>query len=201
MLTGAGKSVCLNSIIASILFKARPDEVHFAMIDPKRVELSVYKTIPHLVSINRENRVVVNPEEASELLDSIVREMDERYKLLAENRVRNIAEFNALNPENIKIPDLPQVEEGAHLVGIESKFPMPYIVVIIDELADLMMVAPGEVEKSICRLAQLARAVGIHLVVATQRPSVNVITGIIKANIPSRISFAVSSQIDSRDYS
>lgn len=195
--TGAGKSVCLNSIIASILFKARPNEVHFAMIDPKRVELSVYKTIPHLVSINREHRVVVNPAEASELLDSVVREMDDRYKLLADNRVRNIGEFNALNPEKIKLP-VTEEEQAVHLVGIESRFPMPYIVVIIDELADLMMVAPGDVEKSICRLAQLARAVGIHLIVATQRPSVNVITGIIKANIPSRISFAVSSQIDSR---
>ncbi|HPZ10024.1 MAG TPA: DNA translocase FtsK [Candidatus Eremiobacteraeota bacterium] len=195
--TGAGKSVCLNSIVASILFKARPNEVHFAMIDPKRVELSVYKTIPHLVSINREHRVVVNPAEASELLDSVVKEMDDRYRLLAENRVRNIAEFNVLDPAKIKFPSNME-EEHTNLVGIENKFPMPYIVVIIDELADLMMVAPGEVEKSICRLAQLARAVGIHLVVATQRPSVNVITGIIKANIPSRISFAVSSQIDSR---
>ncbi|MEQ8169116.1 MAG: DNA translocase FtsK [Candidatus Eremiobacterota bacterium] len=195
--TGAGKSVCLNSIVASILFKARPNEVHFAMIDPKRVELSVYKTIPHLVSINREHRVVVNPAEASELLDSVVKEMEDRYRLLAENRVRNIAEFNALNPAKLRFPS-DMEEEHSNLVGIGSKFPMPYIVVIIDELADLMMVAPGEVEKSICRLAQLARAVGIHLVVATQRPSVNVITGIIKANIPSRISFAVSSQIDSR---
>ncbi len=195
--TGAGKSVCLNSIVASILFKARPNEVHFAMIDPKRVELSVYKTIPHLVSINREHRVVVNPAEASELLDSVVKEMEDRYRLLAENRVRNIAEFNALNPARLKFP-ADMEEENVNLVGIGNKFPMPYIVVIIDELADLMMVAPGEVEKSICRLAQLARAVGIHLVVATQRPSVNVITGIIKANIPSRISFAVSSQIDSR---
>jgi len=195
--TGAGKSVCLNSIVASILFKARPNEVHFAMIDPKRVELSVYKTIPHLVSINREHRVVVNPAEASELLDSVVKEMEDRYRLLAENRVRNIAEFNALNPAKLRFP-ADMEEEHSNLVGIGSKFPMPYIVVIIDELADLMMVAPGEVEKSICRLAQLARAVGIHLVVATQRPSVNVITGIIKANIPSRISFAVSSQIDSR---
>jgi len=112
--------------------------------------------------------------------------------------VRNIGEFNALDPSGIKLPVSREEEEVEHLVGIESKFPMPYIVVIIDELADLMMVAPGEVEKSICRLAQLARAVGIHLVVATQRPSVNVITGIIKANIPARISFAVSSQIDSR---
>jgi DNA segregation ATPase FtsK/SpoIIIE-like protein len=195
--TGAGKSVCLNSIVASILFKARPNEVHFAMIDPKRVELSVYKTIPHLVSVNKERRVVVDAAEASELLDSVVKEMEDRYRLLAENRVRNIAEFNALNPEKIKFP-ADMEEENINLVGIGSKFPMPYIVVIIDELADLMMVAPGEVEKSICRLAQLARAVGIHLVVATQRPSVNVITGIIKANIPSRISFAVSSQIDSR---
>jgi|GEM_PF-3319659 len=198
--TGAGKSVCLNAIIVSILFRSSPDEVHFAMIDPKRVELTIYKDIPHLVSINQEYRVVVDPLEASELLKSIVLEMDYRYRILSENKVRNIYEFNKLPPSKRSIP--PPLEDETHkLYGLKKsllEYPMPFIVVVIDELADLMMVAPVEVEKNICRLAQLARAVGIHLLIATQRPSVNVITGIIKANIPARIAFAVSSQVDSR---
>jgi DNA segregation ATPase FtsK/SpoIIIE, S-DNA-T family len=171
--TGSGKSVCINAIIASILCKATPDEVKLLLIDPKVVELSIYKCIPHLLV-----PVVTDPKKAAGALNWAVMEMTERYKKFAANNVRDIYGYNDINKE-----------------GIEK---LPQIVVIIDELADLMMVAPGEVEDSICRLAQMARAAGIHLVVATQRPSVDVITGLIKANIPSRISFAVSSQIDSR---
>jgi len=171
--TGSGKSVCINTLIASILYKATPDEVKLLLIDPKVVELSVYKNIPHLLV-----PVVTDPKKAAGALNWAVMEMTERYKKFASNNVRDIYGYNSLNKE-----------------GVDK---LPQIVVIIDELADLMMVAPGEVEDSICRLAQMARAAGIHLVVATQRPSVDVITGLIKANIPSRISFAVSSQIDSR---
>jgi len=171
--TGSGKSVCINTLIASILCKATPDEVKLLLIDPKVVELSVYKCIPHLLV-----PVVTDPKKAAGALNWAVMEMTERYKKFAANNVRDIYGYNSINKE-----------------GIEK---LPQIVVVIDELADLMMVAPGEVEDSICRLAQMARAAGIHLVVATQRPSVDVITGLIKANIPSRISFAVSSQIDSR---
>ncbi len=171
--TGSGKSVCINALIASILYKATPDEVKLLLIDPKVVELNVYKNIPHLLV-----PVVTDPKKAAGALNWAVMEMTERYKKFAANNVRDISGYNNMNKE-----------------GIEK---LPQIVVVIDELADLMMVAPGEVEDSICRLAQMARAAGIHLVVATQRPSVDVITGLIKANIPSRISFAVSSQIDSR---
>ncbi len=171
--TGSGKSVCINTLIASILYKATPDEVKLLMIDPKVVELSIYKNIPHLLI-----PVVTDPKKAAGALNWAVVEMTERYKKFAANNVRDITGYNAINSE-----------------GVEK---MPQIVVIIDELADLMMVSPGDVEDSICRLAQMARAAGIHLVVATQRPSVDVITGLIKANIPSRISFAVSSQVDSR---
>lgn len=171
--TGSGKSVCINALIASILYKSTPDEVKLLLIDPKVVELSIYKNIPHLLV-----PVVTDPKKAAGALNWAVMEMTERYKKFASNNVRDITGYNALNRE-----------------GIEK---LPQIVVVIDELADLMMVAPGEVEDSICRLAQMARAAGIHLVVATQRPSVDVITGLIKANIPSRISFAVSSQVDSR---
>ncbi len=171
--TGSGKSVCINTLIASILYKATPDEVKLLLIDPKVVELSIYKLIPHLLV-----PVVTDPKKAAGALNWAVMEMTDRYKRFAANNVRDIYGYNSLNKEGI------------------SK--LPQIVVVIDELADLMMVAPGEVEDSICRLAQMARAAGIHLVVATQRPSVDVITGLIKANIPSRISFAVSSQIDSR---
>ena len=170
--TGSGKSVCINTIIASIIYRATPEEVRLILIDPKKVELSVYNGIPHLLV-----PVVTDPKKASGALNWAVTEMDERYKLFAACGVRDIRGYNA--------------QRG------DKPF-MPSIVVIIDELSDLMLVAPGEVEESICRLAQLARACGIHLVVATQRPSVNVITGIIKANIPSRIAFAVSSQVDSR---
>jgi DNA segregation ATPase FtsK/SpoIIIE-like protein len=169
--TGSGKSVCLNCIIASILVSATPDQVQLVMIDPKRVELSVYNGIPHL-----KNEVITDPRMAAGALFEMTKEMDQRYERFAKAGVRKIEEWNALFPDD-------------HL---------PYIVIVIDELADLMLVAPGKVETLICRLAQLARATGIHLIVATQRPSVDVITGIIKANIPSRIAFAVSSQVDSR---
>lgn len=173
--TGSGKSVCVNSIIMSLLFRSSPEDVKLLLIDPKVVELAEYNGIPHLLM-----PVVTEPRKAAGALGSAVQEMERRYRLFAENNVRDIKSFNKLAAEQ------PELEK------------MPYIAIIIDELADLMMVAPGEVEESICRLAQLARAAGIHLVIATQRPSVNVITGVIKANIPSRIAFAVSSQIDSR---
>jgi len=174
--TGSGKSVCINSILMSLLMRARPDQVKMILIDPKRIELNLYDGIPHLVT-----PVVVNPKEASRALLWAVKEMENRLGLLAESGTRNIDGYNTFLREK----------------EIKDKF-MPYIIIVIDELADLMMIAPGEVEGSICRLAQLARAVGIHLVIATQRPSVNVITGLIKANITSRVAFAVSSQIDSR---
>lgn len=173
--TGSGKSVCINSIVISLLYKSTPDEVRLLMIDPKVVELGVYNGIPHLLI-----PVVTDPNKAAGALRWAVSEMTTRYKLFADNGVRDILGYNAL------------VEE----TGEGSK--LPQIVIIIDELADLMMVAPHDVEDSICRLAQMARAAGMHLVIATQRPSVNVITGVIKANIPSRIAFAVSSQVDSR---
>lgn len=172
--TGSGKSVCINSLITSILYKADPNEVKLAMIDPKVVELSIYKDIPHLIT-----QVVTDPKKASGLLNWAVSEMTRRYKLFADNNVRDIKGYNEL-------ADMSDFEK------------LPNIVLIIDELADLMMVSPSEVEDSICRLAQMARAAGMHLVIATQRPSVDVITGIIKANIPTRIAFAVSSHIDSR---
>lgn len=173
--TGSGKSVCVNTIISSILCNAKPDEVRFLMIDPKVVELNVYNGIPHLIL-----PVVTDPKKASIALNWAVQEMTDRYHKFAEAGVRDVSSYN-------KKYEL--TGEGQH---------MPRIVVIIDELADLMMVAPNAVEDAICRLAQMARAAGIHLIVATQRPSVDVITGVIKANIPSRIAFAVSSQIDSR---
>lgn len=174
--TGSGKSVCINTLIMSILFKSKPDEVKLILIDPKVVELSIYNGIPHLLI-----PVVTDPRKASNALNWAVSEMTIRYKLFAQNSVRNISSYNAkMLKEN----------------RIEEK--IPQIVIIIDELADLMQVAPGEVEESITRIAQLARACGIHLVIATQRPSVDIITGTIKANIPSRIAFAVSSSIDSR---
>ena len=169
--TGSGKSVCLNCIIASLLVSATPDPVQMVMIDPKRVELSVYNGIPHL-----KNEVITDPRMAAGALFEMTKEMDQRYERFAKAGVRKIEEWNAKYPDD----------------------KLPYIVIVIDELADLMLVAPGKVETLICRLAQLARATGIHLIVATQRPSVDVITGIIKANIPSRIAFAVSSQVDSR---
>jgi len=175
--TGSGKSVCINTLIASIVYKARPDQVKLLLIDPKMVELTTYNGIPHLIS-----PVVTEPQKAAGALKWIVMEMETRYELFAAEGVRDIVRYNYIVSEK---------KEG------EQKT-LPYVVVIIDELADLMMVAPAEVEEAICRLAQMARAAGIHLIVATQRPSVDVITGLIKANIPSRIAFAVSSQIDSR---
>ena len=178
--TGSGKSVCINTLIMSILYKAHPDDVKLIMIDPKVVELSVYNGIPHLFC-----PVVTDPKEAAAALNWSVREMTDRYNKFKELGVRNIAGYNE------KIKTVPDAEKAGYTK-------MPFLVVIVDEFADLMMVASKEVEDAVCRLAQLARAAGIHLVLATQRPSVNVITGIIKANIPSRIAFSVSSAIDSR---
>ena len=183
--TGSGKSVCMNALINSILYKATPDEVKFLMVDPKKVELGNYNGIPHLIS-----PVVTDAKKAASALRWAVHEMERRYELFAANGVKDMQRFNALSEKRIA-----EAETDEAKATIEV---MPYIVVLIDELADLMMVAPADVEDAICRLAQMARAAGIHLVVATQRPSVDVITGIIKANIPSRIAFAVSSQIDSR---
>jgi S-DNA-T family DNA segregation ATPase FtsK/SpoIIIE len=179
--TGSGKSVCINTIIMSILYKADPNDVKLIMIDPKVVELSVYNGIPHLMI-----PVVTDPKKAAGALNWAVQEMTKRYELFAESGVRDLAGYNA-KVDAIKAPD-----------GGDKPQRMPKIVIIVDELADLMMVASGDVEEAICRLAQLARACGIHLVIATQRPSVNVITGLIKANMPSRIAFAVTSGVDSR---
>ena len=179
--TGSGKSVCINTLIISILYKATPDEVRLIMIDPKVVELSVYNGIPHLFI-----PVVTDPKKAAGALNWAVSEMTSRYNAFAEYGVRNLGEYNK-KVANMCVPE-----------GEKAPEKMPQIVIIVDELADLMMVAPGEVEDAICRLAQLARAAGIHLIIATQRPSVNVITGLIKANMPSRIAFSVSSGVDSR---
>ncbi len=180
--TGSGKSVCINTIIMSILYKAHPDDVKLIMVDPKVVELSVYNGIPHLLI-----PVVTDPKKASAALNWAVTEMLERYDKFAALSVRDLKGYNE------------RVEEAAKEGLSDEKFPrLPQIVIIVDELADLMMVAPGEVEDAICRLAQMARAAGLHLILATQRPSVNVITGLIKANVPSRVAFAVSSGIDSR---
>ena len=183
--TGTGKSVALNAMLTSILFRATPEDVRLIMIDPKRLELGMYEEIPHLLT-----PVVVDPKQAANALTWAVREMEERYKTLAAEGVRNIDQYNrniraaaAERPANSEEP-LPK--------------PLPYIVVVIDELADLMMVARNEVEESVARLAQMARAIGIHLLLATQRPSVDVITGLIKANLPARVSFRVSSKVDSR---
>lgn len=176
--TGSGKSVCINGIIVNILYKAKPDEVKLMMIDPKMVELNIYNGIPHLLA-----PVVTDPRKAAVALKKIVAEMENRYKLFAQNGARDIERYNLMVREQGE--DRPLLH-------------LPYIVVIVDELADLMMVAPADVEDAICRLAQMARAAGIHLIIATQRPSVDVITGVIKANIPSRIAFSVSSGADSR---
>ncbi|MEQ1575269.1 MAG: DNA translocase FtsK 4TM domain-containing protein, partial [Vicinamibacterales bacterium] len=183
--TGTGKSVGLNSMLTSILYRATPDDVRMIMVDPKRLELGMYEDIPHLLT-----PVVVDPKKASNALRWAVREMEERYKTLAAEGVRNIEQYN----RNIRLA----LEESGAATDPEAPRTLPFIVVVIDELADLMMVAGNEVEESICRLAQMARAVGIHLILATQRPSVDVITGLIKANLPSRISFRVSSKTDSR---
>ncbi len=181
--TGSGKSVCVNALITSLLMRARPDEVRMVLVDLKRVELAPYNGLPHLLQ-----HVIVEPNEAKAVLNWAVREMEERYKLLAAHGVRNIAAFNS-RPE----ASAPAGEEGD---GTAER--MPYIVLIIDELADLIMREGRKVEDPIVKIAQKARAVGIHLVLATQRPSVNVVTGLIKANVPSRIAFAMASMVDSR---
>jgi len=172
--TGTGKSVCVNALLASILLRATPDQQRLVMVDPKKVELNHYEGIPHLLT-----PVVTNMKNATAVLANIVREMESRYEIMGAARARNLKDWNAIRREQ----------------GLSE---VPSILVVIDELADLMMVAPGEVEDAIIRIAQKARAVGIHLLLATQRPSVDVITGMIKANVPSRIAFAVSSQVDSR---
>ncbi|MDP2929460.1 MAG: DNA translocase FtsK, partial [Candidatus Omnitrophota bacterium] len=172
--TGSGKTVCINSLIMSLLFNSTPEDVKFIMIDPKRVELAVFNDMPHLLA-----PVVTDHNKVASTLDWVVNEMDSRYKLLAESGVRNIDMYN-------------------EKCGNEKGTKLPYIVLIIDELADLMMIAQAEVESAITRLAQLSRAVGIHIMLATQRPSVDVITGVIKANFPARISFKVASKVDSR---
>ena len=180
--TGSGKSVCINSIIASILMRAKPDEVKLVLVDPKKVELSIYNGIPHLLA-----PVVTDPKRANVALKRIVGEMERRYDVFEESKTKNIESYNAyIDKQNETLSENEKIKH------------MPYIVVIIDELADLMLVAAKEVEDSIMRITQMARAAGIHLIVATQRPSTDVITGVVKANIPSRISFAVSSGIDSR---
>jgi len=183
--TGTGKSVGLNAMLTGILYRATPDDVRMIMVDPKRLELGMYEDIPHLMT-----PVVVEPKKAANALRWAVREMEERYKSLAAYGVRNIEQFN----RNVRA----MLESGETPKEGDPTRPLPFIVVVVDELADLMMVAGNEVEESICRLAQMARAVGIHLILATQRPSVDVITGLIKANLPARISFRVSSKIDSR---
>ena len=171
--TGSGKSVCINSIIAGLLLHNTPEELRFVLIDPKRVELANFAEIPHLAF----SKIIMDTEEVVGTLQAIIHEMDSRYRRFASIGVRNIEGYNR---------------------SPQASHPLPYWVVVIDELADLMMAAPFEVERQICRLAQLARATGIHLIVATQRPSVDVVTGLIKANFPTRIAFAVSSQVDSR---
>jgi S-DNA-T family DNA segregation ATPase FtsK/SpoIIIE len=179
--TGTGKSVALNAMICSILYKSTPDRVKFIMIDPKRIELSLFNDIPHLIT-----PVITDMKKANIALQWVVREMEQRYEKLAQLHVRNIEQYN----KKIRTADLPDMDEDFT--------PFPYIVVIIDELADLMMTASKDIEFSLTRIAQMARAAGIHMILATQRPSVDVLTGIIKANFPTRISFQVSSKTDSR---
>ncbi len=182
--TGAGKSSCLNTLVASLLFRTRPEMLRMILIDPKMVELSHFDDLPHLLS-----PVVTHPKRAAETLSWVVKEMERRYEELAACGQRNIEAYNAA----VRGGDVP-----SHDAHGDRREPLPFMVVVIDELADLMMVAARQVEDSICRIAQMARAVGIHLVVATQRPSVDVVTGLIKANIPSRVAFATASQSDSR---
>jgi len=184
--TGTGKSVFLNSLIISMLYKATPDELKLVMVDPKRLELGLYEGIPHLLA-----PVVTDPKVASNVLRNATREMERRLKLLAQRGVRNIDQYNRTFKRGESLSLFDDEEQLDHK-------PLPYIVIIIDELADLMMVDTSNVEAAITRLAQMARAVGIHLILATQRPSVDVITGLIKANFPARISFRVASKVDSR---
>src|SRR5438874_327473 len=184
--TGTGKSVFINSLMLSILFKASPDEVKMVLVDPKRLELSLYENIPHLIA-----PVVTDPKIASNVLRNATREMENRLKLMAQRGVRNIDQYNRTFKKEQSLSLFDNVEESEHK-------PLPYLIIVIDELADLMMVDTNNVEESITRLAQMARAVGIHLILATQRPSVDVITGLIKANFPARISFRVASKVDSR---
>ena len=186
--TGAGKSSCINSIVTSLLMRTSPQQVRLILVDPKRVELGQYNVVPHLLT-----EVVTNPKKAANVLDWAVREMEMRYDILAGVGVRDITGYNAMYDRG-ELPtiDDPDPDTGKHYERL------PFIVVVVDELADLMMVAARDVETSICRLAEMARAVGIHLVIATQRPSVDVITGVIKANIPSRLAFSVSTLADSR---
>ena len=192
--TGSGKSVSLNAMICSILFKAPPDDVKFLMIDPKRLELSAYEGIPHLL-----HPVVVDPKKASQVLKWAVEEMERRYKIIVELGVKNIDAYNKLIEKTQKDKTIAtKNKDEVSDIGNKASVKLPYIVIIIDELADLMMVAQRNVEESLARLAQMARAAGIHLILATQRPSVDVITGVIKANFPTRISFQVSSKVDSR---
>jgi S-DNA-T family DNA segregation ATPase FtsK/SpoIIIE len=192
--TGAGKSVCLNVLVTSLLMRNPPDQVRLILIDPKRVELTHYENVPHLIT-----PVVTHPKRASEALAWAVREMELRLETLAIAGVRNIAAYNTAATDGT-LPPLPSagLDDEGRPDGSQQRPTLPYIVVVIDELSDLMMVAPRDVEDAICRIAQMARAVGIHLVVATQRPSVDVVTGLIKANIPSRIAFMVASAQDSR---
>ena len=192
--TGAGKSVSLNVLVTSLLMRNPPDQVRLILIDPKRVELTHYENVPHLIT-----PVVTHPKRASEALAWAVREMELRLETLAIAGVRNIAAYNKGATEGT-LPPLPSagLDDEGRPDGTQQRPTLPYIVVVIDELSDLMMVAPRDVEDAICRIAQMARAVGIHLVVATQRPSVDVVTGLIKANIPSRIAFMVASAQDSR---
>ncbi|HUW59823.1 MAG TPA: DNA translocase FtsK [Candidatus Bathyarchaeia archaeon] len=188
--TGSGKTVCIKSILASLLFNKNPDELQLVLVDPKMVELSILNDIPHLIT-----PVVTDPKKAAAALNWLIAEMEERYQLFSQLRVRNIDVYNeSVENGEIEIPETDQAEGGS--VDIIRK--LPYIVCVIDELADLMMLARAEVEDAIMRLAQLARAVGIHLIIATQRPSVNVLTGVIKANFPVRIAFQVASKVDSR---
>ena len=207
--TGSGKSVCINALILSLLYRCRPEDVRLVLIDPKRVELSVFNGIPHLV-----DRVVVDAKDAARRLQRVVAHMEDRYRLFAQVGARNLVAYNALvaergksggRPASLASADMasrPEVTSGGRWPAATSDgqplSPLPMLLVVIDELADLMLISPAEVETAIQRIAQLARAVGIHLVVATQRPSVDVITGVIKANLPARISFQVSSKVDSR---